>query len=577
MEFKRHKIGDKAFYTLNTQHTSVLLDHTVTFFGKNTSIPTFEKKGKEILFIKDLTIDEDFYDVLFVTQIDVGAIFTNAKKIYISKPVCFQILILCEKYMNMHVYYEDLTNREIREMMNKEEINYEFVKITKKLIEEFKRKVIYVNIHEELQFLGFKTRILSSGINLGYTNIEFVFDDQYTVVNRKEGKKQKGEISNSKFFTKVIYCTGWFNETKIFKHADALTCDFLIINKIEYNFVIGDKTLCRSTIPMIDEYGVRTEKIKDVKELMKINNITDEKLIENKKYTESEEDNPETKEKQNVFTKEEQPIQEIEIFDQLRQFNIFLINAFSNWKMSMFIRYDFKKNMIDLLVHVLYNFRQSNINVYVVMRSFDRFYRQINNQTEWLDTEFDSEPFPFKEYTNFKSLENLNFDFPQKQKIIFVDKFTEIPKIFDEQIIVDVNCEIRDKKKVDKIDSNLYYFSLKLESTISEIVKNTEMDVKRIFINEEIIEMKKVKEYVTLSVIDNLHVEEGTLFLNGELTITDFNSRNKVKMTVKQKDHWIQKLMLENEWQFINDTIIISKINKKFRILETGFVEEIEE
>lgn len=571
MEFTRTEVKDCAFYTMKTKNTRVFLDYTTVLYGNKFEHPTFSKPRRKIQFVKKHN-NSTGADALFVTKCDIGAVFADAKFIYISKPVYYQILMLCEKYLNFHMHYED---KELGEDECLVEINDE-------IVEKFKRKAIFVNVHEELQFLDFQVYVLSSGTNLGFVNYKFIFDSELEVVD-DDCVSSTVKQGNDKFVTSIVYCTSYCNVMKTYKKADELTCDYLVINKIEKEMVVGNKSVDQNMIPMVDEFKVRKDKIKDVNELCKVNNITDKKLVEKKEYYDLEENKEkgenENSEKVKETTSEDFSIVDINSsdknVDQLVKFNTFLRNVMGDYRATVFIKYDLGKNFMDLSCHVLSSLAHANVNIYVVMQSFDRFYNQINNQSEWLQGDYYGEPFSYKSYRNFCSLENLNHDFPEKQKIIFVDKQMKIHELYAHQKVVYINYTYGETK-FEKENGDEYWFYVKIDSCNREIKEQYEDKTRKIFMNEDKIRFKTVKKYIDLKVNEHVLVQEDKIFVNGILGINDFESKNKVEYLVKNKEHWLSKKMLENEYFYVDDIIVFTKLKEKYAVRENGTIERVE-
>ncbi|ORD93774.1 hypothetical protein ECANGB1_1570 [Enterospora canceri] len=531
-QFNRHTIDHRSFYTMSDGGTRCLLDFTAKLYGKNFKFPTFNAPRKSIKFlVRDL---QDAFDSLFVTKTDIGVLLcTSVRRIYITKPIYYQILVLYEEHMAMQYNYDDEEVEDGTSLHCIDDIDLRL----------FKSKVVFVNLHEKIRLFNITIKTTSSGAGLGWINYEFTFDNGTT----------------------LLYLTSYSLEQKFYLPADPLCTDYLLINKNERELEYQDHQFNDDTIEIVNEIDVQREKTSSIDELIKKQRIEQIEMIEQKDFY--NQDEPSQKQQN---TKVEETVARKS--SQLDEFNKFIKRALKRVNGSIFIQHDLTDSFIDVAMHVLSLIEQSSINLFIVSHAFDKIYAQLNNQSEWLREQCDSEPFPFKKYRFFKHIRNLNYAFTEKQKIIFVGKHEKIPEIFRTQ---QVACFNRPVGELDR--KKCINFQIKMEATVNEIEDDygKYKERKEVFVNAERVEIDTKITEIDLLVDEHTLLHGNSLYLHGILKITDFYKKNEIQHIVEQTEHWMTAIMSKNSHIVIGNSVIFPELGVRYEIQENGQIREI--
>lgn len=133
--------------------------------------------------------------------------------------------------------------------------------------------------------------------------------------------------------------------------------------------------------------------------------------------------------------------------NEIKELTEFINNySISELKHPIVIPIDFECSFLEIIFHVLSLISDSQMDLTVISKIFNRLDLVYNIQSEWLNSKFYSisEPFPLKKYKNLSTFDSwAEFNFPDSKNIIFCDKIQfEIYKnreCFNKFTIVELN------------------------------------------------------------------------------------------------------------------------------------------
>ncbi|KAL6121301.1 hypothetical protein NUSPORA_01810 [Nucleospora cyclopteri] len=522
------------FYEFKSKNEINLLDFSSLLHGQNFQQPTFKRGEKPVKFV----ISSNNYDnvnAVFITKPEMGVLFlNNVKRIYLSKPVFHQILLIYEEYKKYQVSYEE---EEIAE-------NCRTVSIVDANIKKFKNAAVFVSYNEILNTCDLSFMPVSTGANLGWINYKFTL---------KNGKT-------------ILYVTSHSSKPKFYKCSNPVEADFVIVNKVQKNVFYRKFELNEFTAVEQPHFSVVKNRKLDIDEFVKKHEIEDLEMVEKYDFYAMQPEEEKKEEKETNIEVQENG----EFTDQINLFSEMIKMVIKNYEATLIIEFNLLENFIDVAVHILSLIERTSVQLFVVSDLFSDLYVQINNQTEWLNFEPEGEPFPIKNYNHFENLVNLNHNFNKKHKIILVNQHAKIPQISKSQKVAFINCT---KEKVIE-NENAFNFYVKFEATISDI--KTTFQGTNLYVNSEVVKVDETNNFIPLLINEHTHLYKNRLFLTGNLEITDFFSKNSIMYVFEQNQNLITEMCKKEPFYIVRDILIFPKSGIRFEIMNNGQIKRNE-
>lgn len=170
---KKHKFKNTCFVQLLTPQKNILFDYHASLYGQAHRHPSFNSPPKPLKFvIKNI----QNADCLFISSSDsIGCLFAEADtRIYCTKPVYDQLMMLYDEYRSMAVTYDEDPG-ECRQALDSGCRIAFFSEID---IENFRKNAILIKYNQRVSLDSTTVCAVSPGTFIGWANYEIVFPNQ---------------------------------------------------------------------------------------------------------------------------------------------------------------------------------------------------------------------------------------------------------------------------------------------------------------------------------------------------------------------------------------------------------------
>ena len=430
-----------------------------------------------------------------VRSTNIDTLFVTTPNIGIFFSPVKYIYITKPIYLTLLMLYEEYNSMQYYYEEHHILSNQKIVELTDIDIEKFKQKLIFINYHQLLYEPGVKILVCLTGIGLGWVNYKFEFENQ----------------------TSITYITSYSIENKFYLSPDKLNSQYCLLNINDHISILDNtlsKTIKKTKYTSIDSLQLA----KSILEYIDINDLNDKIVISLKQY---------------------------------------IHNEFLHYDTIIF-QYDMTMNFIDIILYTAYISRILQVNLYIIIKSYDIFNTQINSLYDWINIQHMETFSLFLYEKNVMFLENVYYNFLTGKKIIFIDKTHILPNISNNQKIVDIYTIL---SKIVELKTLVTIFNIK-DNKLSTILNNT-----KIFINQKNLKFDETSKTINIMIDEHLHIYGNKLYLYGSLEITDFFSKNCVQYLINQEEHSLCQLLSVYEYYIFKNNIIIPELKKGYEII----------
>lgn len=433
---------------------------------------------------------------------NIDTLFVTTPNIGILFSPVKHIYITKPVYLTLLMLYEEYSSMQYYYEEHHISNNQKIVELTNIDIEKFKQKLIFINYHQLLYEPGVKIQVCLTGVGLGWVNYKFEFENQ----------------------ANVTYITSYSIENKLYLSSDKLNSQYCLLN-INDQISIHDDTFSE-TIKKTKYTSIANCKLtKSVLEHIDSNDLNDMISISLKQYI----------------------------------YNEFLSND------TIIFQYDISMNFIEIILYIAYVSKILQINLYIIMKSYNIFNTQINSLYDWINIQHIEIFNSFLYEKNVTFLENIYYNFLTGKKIIFIDKTHVLPNISNSQKIIDIYTTL---SKILELKPLVTIFNIKNDKLLT-ILNNT-----KVFINQKNIKIDETSKTIKIMINEHIHMYGNKLYLCGLLEITDFFSKNCIQYLINQEEHSLCQLLSVYKYYVFKNNIIIPELKKGYEIISDGEIIE---
>lgn len=520
---ERHSTGLHNSIQINSIDSTLMFDCYSPIYGKNFTMSSFEKPAKSLEFImKDF---KNLDSVFISSSLSFGCFFLKNTKIYITRPVYEQLIIKYNELMNLSVSYDTLTVEEA--------LNYYFSNSGNHSLDS----VFHTHFNDDS---------VSCNDNVSYKIFSIT------------------EIDLEKFKRSVVFVK--YNQVIKLNSIDVIAqpsgsyigwCNYKI------HFSNSKSLLILSSYSKKRRFSIEASDI-----------ISDYLIINRLKIPNNHE---------------------------IKEFSSFINDYIeSQTNKNIIIPLDLSYSFIEVLFHILYLVENSSLPITVISPSFKQLDLMLNIQSEWLNKDFFSisEPFPIRKYSNLKNLADFA-SFNEVKNIVFCDflyyrilkdrnffKKNEILLLnfYEDEFLKkttkqnDVFLEMPKRLKVEEDsdflpgiteakEGSLQYFDLRIETPDEEILKEYSGKCLNSQFIGNILTLETESTYEIVYLDPMTEILNKSIVLNGKLTISDKNTKGKIRINLENENTAISNLLKNDKLVFIDGCYYLfnSKVKLKFK------------